>query len=184
MKSLPFALGAIAVAFTAQPLGAATTLNVTSSAAESCYRSAAAKARSRAAVEQCSAALQNSVMNRDERVATLVNRGIMLMLANRSNDAIRDFDDALKLDALQPEAYLNKGLTHLRIGNSVNAQQLANRALELRTKKPAIAYYIRGLASEDRGDVRGAYADLRRAAAIDPSWNEPLAELQRYRVAR
>ena len=184
MKSLPFALGALTLALAAHPSAAATSLNVTSSAAESCFRAAEGRARSNAAVDLCSAALERHVLNRDERVATLVNRGIVLMLANRAGDALRDFDNALKLDALQPEAYLNKGLTHLRIGNPLDAQRLANRALELRTKKPAIAYYIRGLAAEERGDVRSAYADLRRAAAIDPAWVEPANELQRYRVER
>lgn len=184
MKCLPLALGALAVAVSGGPATARTTINVTSSAATTCFRAAEAHARSGVAIAQCSDALNEDRLDRDERVATLVNRGIVLMLANRPREAIRDFDDALALDANQPEAYLNKALTHLRIGNSADAQVLASRALELRTKKPAVAYYIRGLASEDRGDIRAAYAYLKRAAAIDPTWSAPQTELQRYHVSR
>lgn len=184
MKSLPLALGALSAALIGSQTSARTIINVSSSAAANCFHSAESLARSQAAISQCSAALNSELLNFDERVATHVNRGIVLMLANRANEAISDFDAALKLDANEPEAYLNKGLTHYRIGNSVDARALASRALELRTKKPAVAYYVRALAAEDRGDVRSAYADLRRAAAIEPNWSEPATQLQRYRVTR
>ena len=182
MRSLPLALGALSAALLGTQAIAGATINVSSSAAKNCYQSAEARARSQAAIAQCSAALASDLLNRDERVATFVNRGIVLMLANRAPEAIRDFDNALKLDATEAEAYLNKGLTQYRIGNSADAQVLASRALELRTKKPAVAYYVRALASEDRGNVRAAYADLQRAVEIDPSWSEPATQLQRYRV--
>ena len=184
MKSLPLALGALSAVLFAGQAGAGVTIVGSNSAANTCYRLAESKARSSTAIEQCNVALNDDMLVGENRVATFINRGIVLMLANRPNDAIRDFDHALKLDANQPEAYLNKGLTHFRMGDSASAQALASRALELRTRKPAIAYFVRGLASEDRGDVRAAYADLRRAAQIAPDWNEPQAQLQRYRVTR
>jgi tetratricopeptide (TPR) repeat protein len=181
MKSLPIAFGALGAGMLAGQVPAHT-ITLGSSAAETCYRLAEAKAHDQLAVAQCNAALEDPALTQADRVATHVNRGIVLMFAERTKEAIRDFDMAVALDASEPEAYLNKGLTELRVGNSSAALALASRAIELRTRKPAIAYYVRGLAAEDSGDVRSAYNDLQRAAAIDPKWQEPLIELQRYRV--
>jgi tetratricopeptide (TPR) repeat protein len=180
MKSLPIALALGAGLLAGQ--APAHTITLGSSAAETCYRLAEAKSHDQVAIAQCNAAIDDPALTQADRVATHVNRGIVLMFAGRTNDAIRDFDTAVALDASEPEAYLNKGLTELRIGNPAAAMSLASRAIELRTRRPAIAYYVRGLAAEDRGDVRSAYADLQRAASLDPKWQEPLIELQRYRV--
>ena len=38
---------------------------------------------------------------------------------------------------------------------------------------PALAYFGRGLANEDMGNIRDAYADYRRAAQLDPQWSAP-----------
>ena len=184
MKSLRLALCALGTFLVSSQAVAGITVLGNGSAAVTCYQSAEARARTAMAIAQCSTALNDDMLNVDDRVATLINRGIVLMLADRTSEAVRDFDHAITIDANQPEAYLNKGLTQFRLGDSVGAQALASRALELRTRKPAIAYYVRALAAEDRGDVRSAYADLRRAAAIEPGWSEPATELQRYRVRR
>ena len=184
MKRLRFALVLSAAAAAASPLAARTTINVNGSAAATCFRAAAAHARSGAAIAQCSDTLNAVRIDRDERVATLVNRGLVLMFANRPREALADFDAALALDPTQPEAYLNKALLALRTGQAGQALILADRALALRTTKPAVAYYIRGLAAEERGDVRAAFVSLRRAAAIEPGWSAPRTELLRYRVSR
>ncbi len=184
MKTLPLAFAMAAAGMIgSQATASNISINVSKSGARACYESAESRARSPGAIAQCTAALGDDRMTTDDRVATLVNRGIVLMLANRSDDAIRDFDAALALDATMPEAYLNKGVTKFRIGNSADAHALASRALELRTKKPALAYYVRGLANEERGNVRAAYADLRRAQELDPRWDEPTMQLARYSIA-
>lgn len=163
---------------------AATTLRIGQTQSRECYESALAKLGTPSAIAVCSAALDDQDLAPNDRVATLVNRGIVLMFGNRPVDASRDFDAALAIDASEPEAYLNKGVNAFRMGNSADAEALANRALELRTHKPALAYYVRGLANEDRGNIKAAYADLQLAHRIEPNWIDPTTELQRYRVTR
>ena len=58
----------------------------------------------------------------------------------------------------------------IRQGQSVAAMPLLERALELKTSKPALAYYMRAIAYEDSGNVKAAYDDLIRARDLDPSW--------------
>ncbi len=38
------------------------------------------------------------------------------------------------------------------------------------------------MAHEEAGNVKAAYADLRRAVALRPNWAEPKRDLARYRV--
>ena len=59
-----------------------------------------------------------------------------------------------------------------------------DRALELGTDEPEVAFFGRGLAHEDIGDLKSAYADLRRAAELRPQWPQPAQELARYQVRR
>lgn len=185
MKTLSLALGAAVAALSAGPAMSNVFITTSESAAEDCFRSAKAMTSSVGAISQCTSALQNDDrMAPADRVATLVNRGILLMLADRSVEASRDFDEALAIDSKEPEAYLNKGMNLFRVGNSSEAYALANRAIELRTRRPAMAYYVRGLANEERGDVRAAYADLNRARQLEPHWQDPARQLERYHIGR
>jgi tetratricopeptide (TPR) repeat protein len=88
----------------------------------------------------------------------------------------------LAINSRLSEAWLNKGIAQMKAGNGRAALKLAARSIELRTRKPAIAYYIRGLAHEQTGNLQAAYADLSRARALAPKWQEPAIELARYQV--
>ena len=153
-----------------------------SSYAEACYRAADARITHRRALDDCDRALTVEALMVHDRAGTLVNRGILKMISGNLSSAIRDFDSALALDPREPEAWLNKAIALMNGGNSQAALPLVNKAIDLRTSKPQIAYYVRGLAHEDTGNVRAAYADLRRAQMLAPKWREPMAELARYQV--
>jgi tetratricopeptide (TPR) repeat protein len=106
------------------------------------------------------------------------------MHAGKLDLAVRDYDQAIAMDPAQAEAWLNKAVTMVNSGHGSTALDLVDHALQLRTQKPALAYYVRGLAHEEQGQVRAAYADLRSAASLDPSWQEPAEQLKRYRVVQ
>ncbi len=96
--------------------------------------------------------------------------------------AIADFDRAIALDPDQPEAYLNKGAALMRRENSADAIGLFTIALERNTTRPALAHYGRAIANETLGNLNAAYRDYQAASRLDPEWNEPRAELTRFRV--
>ncbi len=183
MKTRLFA-AAFASILTAQAPAAASVVTLGTTAARTCYLAAEAKRRDQLAIQDCSDALALEVMAGEDRVATYVNRGILYLLSRKIDAATRDFDSALSLDPAQPEAYLNKSVALHNAGMSSGAIASATRALELRTSKPALAYFVRGLAHEDGGNLRAAYADLVRARDLNPQWDEPAVELKRYRRAR
>jgi Tfp pilus assembly protein PilF len=183
MKVLSFALGVAVIAIPATPaFGSALSLN--KSLAAACFESARDNRRDWDAIRVCDLALSEELMTRDTRVATLVNRAILRMRQGDTQIATGDFNKALALEPTEPEIWLNMGLAQLDAGNGSVAAQMADRALELRTEQPAVAYYVRGLAREMGGDLNSAYADLVRARNLAPEWDQPALELTRYRVTR
>jgi tetratricopeptide (TPR) repeat protein len=157
-------------------------ISVGSTLARSCYLAAEARRSDRNAIRTCDAALTEEALTEHDVTGTHVNRGILWMLSGDLNEADRDYDRAISLNPNEAEAWLNKGINALKRGNHELALQLIDRSLALRTRKPAVAYYMRGIANEEVGNIPAAYADLQRARQLDPKWPLPQVELQRYRV--
>lgn len=179
MKTLSFAAGVALIAF---PLSAAqaTVVTIGEGLARSCYESSESQVATTATIDECTRAFSEKVLAFDDRVATHVNRGILYYLSGNLDAANADYDTALTLDAEEPEAWLNKGIAALKAENFAAARPMFEKALALKTIRPALAYYGRAIANEEGGNVRQAYADLQRARALDPRWALPNEELKRY----
>jgi tetratricopeptide (TPR) repeat protein len=150
-----------------------------------CYEAAESKAHIAQGLGYCDKALRDESLSTSDTVATHVNRGILKLRRGELDNAIADFDRAIGMDADEAEAYLNKGLAVLRRPDGKDeAVRLFDTALAKKTRKPAVAYYARGVAHELNGRVRQAYLDYRQASAADPKWAEPKAELARFTVRR
>lgn len=148
-----------------------------------CYRAADEGRTGAAALNICNDALDSRQLLGRDRVATLVNRGILHVLDGRYQQGIADYDRAIALDADEPDAYLNKGLALLRRDDGgAQAVALLSAALERGTREPAIAHYSRGIAHELNGDIVAAYRDLRRASELAPGWDAPARDLARFEV--
>ena len=172
MKALSISLGA-ATAFLCAAPAQSSILSVGNSLAQTCFELARSKVATPFALETCDRALSEEALNFDDRVATFVNRGIVQTLRHSYVQAGRDFDTAIATDSKQPEGWLNKGILLIRQGQSTAAMPMIDRAIQLKTSKPALAYYMRAIANEDSGNVRQAYDDLIRARDLDPSWSVP-----------
>jgi tetratricopeptide (TPR) repeat protein len=172
-----------ALAATAIPAGAAVTV-LGSSSARLCFEAADARiAPSRDSIFRCDQALKEENLSDYDAVATYVNRGILKLRMGSSDAAIVDFDTALGRDPDQAEAYLNKGIALLRKPDGwAQAVPLFDQAIAKKTRRPALAYYGRGVANELGGHVKEAYFDYREASRIEPRWHEPQAELTRFTV--
>lgn len=155
-----------------------------SSSARLCYEAArSTMPAARSALETCNRAFEEEALSEHDAVATFVNRGILHMRRGSLDTAIADFDSAIARDPKEPEAYLNKGAALIRVPGSARAAiPLFTAALERNTRKPALAYFGRGIAHEEIGDVKAAYYDYKSASAADPGWQQPIAELARFTV--
>lgn len=179
MKTSPFIFFALV---TVPASASAAILALGGGLAKSCYEAAEARNATIGAMDTCTRALNEEALSPHDRVATHVNRGILHL--NRANlrAANADFNAALAMDPNEPEAWLNKAIGHAKFGRTIDALPLAEKALALNTRRPALAYFVRAMALEDSGNIVGAYRDLRRARSLEPKWKEPEIELRRFRV--
>lgn len=154
------------------------------SSAETCYEAAVARDASANALADCNAAVGAESIPFGDLVASFVNRGVLYLVRADYSAAEADFNRAMSMQATQPEAWLNKGIARYQQGDFKGARENFSRALDLKTHYAALAYFGRGLANEDSGDIRSAYADLRKASELSPSWTAPQEQLARFKVVR
>jgi tetratricopeptide (TPR) repeat protein len=146
-----------------------------------CYNFAEQRDQRPDALDTCSRALKEP-LDLEDKAATLVNRGVIRMIHGDLGGAEADLDAAIALQPKLSDAWLNKGFLRLRSGDGSAALPLVEKALELRARRPALAYFARGIAHEQSGNVRAAYDDLSRARELEPGWSMPSQALERYQV--
>jgi tetratricopeptide (TPR) repeat protein len=183
MRKLVIALIAT-VAIVSATTATAAVLTLGGPLANLCYKSALAGDGRSFAVDVCSRALIEESLADTDRAATLVNRGIVFMNANRIGDADQDFDSALRLSANLPDGWLNKGFLQLRQGKGSEALGYIQKGIDAGTDRQALAIFARGVAHEQMGQFESAYADLRRAQQLAPRWSMPREYLASYQVNR
>jgi tetratricopeptide (TPR) repeat protein len=182
MKAIMLSAAAAALGVAA-PVSASV-VSYGNSLASACYESSLDNNVTPFNLDECNRAINEELLSKEDRVATFVNRGIVKLKLGRHLAAERDYDAAISMDANQAEAWLNKGLLRLRQDRPADAFPLIERALELNTREPALATFARGMAHEQLGRLRAAYADYSRARELDPDWALPGRELARFQVRR
>lgn len=181
MRIILFAAAAMLLPSSVQ----ASSLVIGTGLARECYEAAETEKASPMALGICDRALIEEALPFDDQVATYVNRGIVRARLGDIAGAHADYDRALRLDPNEPEAYLNKGALVLKADQDWRrARQLFDLALARQTRRPEIAHYARGVASELGGDFSGAYADYVKASELAPGWEEPKRELTRFSVRK
>lgn len=153
--------------------------------AKSCFEAAETNRPLREALRVCDNALEDDALGADDRAATFVNRGIVQMQARNLDAAIADYDAAIKSRPETAEAYINKGIALLHLGNrDEDAVKQLSEGLARNPTRPEIGFYVRGVANEAIGRTREAYEDYSRAAQLAPQWAEPAEQLQRFQLVR
>ncbi len=175
---------ALAAGLFAAP-AAASVMVVGNSPGYTCYTLARAQDGTPSALRRCNEAMKSDLLSFNDRVATYVNRGIVRMHGGDNQGAVADFDEAIAMKPSEPESYFNKGAAYIRMGRPSNeAIALFDRALELNTSRPELAYFSRGIAHEVAGNLTAAYRDYQRAQQLAPRWDQPGKEMSRFQVRR
>lgn len=178
-----FVLFATAVAAATTACASVSTFG--NSYARGCFEAAEQRRTSRDALRICDSALLNADLSANDRVATLVNRGIIQMQSRLFEAAIADYDAAIRVQPDIAEAWVNKGIALLRQGERDNeALAMLSEGIARGPQRPEIAYYTRGIAHEYLGHAREAFEDYSRAARLAPDWTEPAEQLERFQFVR
>lgn len=136
--------------------------------AQLCYQAAADDfARN---TDDCDEALKENTMTARDRIATYVNRGIILNRDGRLDAALADFDNALERDAGVAEAYLNRGNTYFLMRRYDEAIADYEASLRYDLEKSHVAWYNIGLAQEAKKDDMKAKDAYRTSLEINPEF--------------
>lgn len=148
-----------------------------------CYESALVARSDRESQRVCTMAIEHQFMSTDVRARTHVNRGVIRIAARDFESALRDFESAGRLAPdLAADIAANRAAALIHLGRYREALSEANFALEHNARARASALFNRGVALEELGDMRGAYASYRQAAQARPGWDLPHEALARFQV--
>jgi tetratricopeptide (TPR) repeat protein len=132
----------------------------------------------------CSTALDVDPLTAPDRAKTLVNRGVLQLRRDNLTDAMSDLDRAEKIGPDLAEIYVNRGVALIRRKQYVQAIPQLDRGISMGADELEKAYYDRGIAKEESGDIKGAYFDYVKASALKPDWDAPKKELTRFVVQK
>ena len=143
--------------------------------AQLCYQSAADDFAS--STDDCDEALRNGGLTSRDKLATYVNRGIILNRAGRLDEAMDDFDTALSRNDDLAEALLNRGNTYYLMRRYDEAISDYEASLRSGLGKAHVAWYNIGLAQEAKKDDIKAKEAYRMALEINPYFGPAQAKL-------
>ncbi|WP_395623557.1 tetratricopeptide repeat protein [Sphingomonas daechungensis] len=98
---------------------------------------------------------------------SFIDRGLLLLDAGKTDEAIADFDEAVKLDPQNSYAWANRGIAHAWKNDGKEAPDLA-KAAELDPDNPVVPRG-RAVAAEMRGDFPTAIKEYTVAIEKDPN---------------
>lgn len=151
--------------------------------ATDCSQAVEAGLATHAAEDLCTRSLEEEQLVPLDRAGTYVNRGIIRLRNRRYDEAVSDFDIAIRYKSSLAEAYVNRAAA--RIGQLRFNDALADidNALMLDVKEPQKAWYNRAVAHEYLDDYKDAYLDYRKAISLAPDWDLPRQQLARFTVS-
>lgn len=153
---------------------------------EECGNAAAAAQRSGHVgptdIQTCGAAIGRSWSTVGETASAFVNRGTLYLVRGENDKAINDFTQAIKADPSLAAAYNDRGVALSATHHQADAIRDFSQALALKAQNADMVTFNRAMAYEDAGDLKRAYIDYRKAAELNPSWDQPARQLARFNV--
>ena len=174
---------AVAAAMLAAGQAAAQVDVVGGGLATACAAAAKAGESSNRAEQVCTQALDHELLVPRDRAGTFVNRGIIKLRGQRYDQAMKDFDTAIRYQSNLAEAYVNRAAARIGLRQYSLSLSDIDNALMLDVKEPEKAYYNRAVAHEWLDDYKAAWLDYNKALEIAPTWDLPRQQLVRFSVS-
>ncbi|HVJ41052.1 MAG TPA: tetratricopeptide repeat protein [Dongiaceae bacterium] len=115
-------------------------------------------------VVACTHAIEGRQATGDQLAAVYYNRAIGYTLMGKTDFAIRDFTQAIKLRPDTPPAYINRGIAHMRRANPTSQDLTAAKqdfdAAIAKDKDNVDGHYLRAWVESQQGKDADAVADL------------------------
>src|ERR1044072_3034053 len=111
----------LAAGVAAVPARAQVIVTLGTGQAHDCFLHAKAGVNLQAGVRTCTGALERDVLNRHDRAGTFDNRGVLLDMLGRTQEAADDFNASIALDPTLGDPYVNLGAMLIKKGQHEDA---------------------------------------------------------------
>ncbi|MDA8693166.1 tetratricopeptide repeat protein [Saprospiraceae bacterium] len=120
----------------------------------------------------------NSAVNvNPENVAALHSKAFYLQNSNKIKEAIDLYREISVLDKYYTDAYLNCGILYMAIDSTERALEQFDIMAKTKPDSPA-AYYYRGLAYQDLGEIEAAKENFTTALNLNPDYTKAKSALK------
>lgn len=154
-----------------------------------CYESAEYAVRSFSGsvsdIVECNSAIREGRLNRRDKAATYINRGIIRVNMGDVERAQQDYLSALDISDRSPETFLNLGNLQFMMQDYSAAISDYDHAESLGLTQRHVLFLNRGMAYMRVGQFDIAEVEYRKALDIRPDWlnaQDKLAELEEKRA--
>jgi tetratricopeptide (TPR) repeat protein len=172
-------LGVVATGATVQ---AQTVLTVGSGLGHDCFVHAKTGNNLREGVVICNQALDHDVLTKKDRAGTYDNRGVILDMLGRTEEAAADFNQSIALDSTLGDPYVNLGAMLIKKGQHEEALNHINKGIDLGMAFIHIGYYDRAVAEQMLGRFKEAYYDYKKALELEPDFKMASDRLKDFTV--
>lgn len=172
------------VCFGALPQANAQVMVIGGGMARDCYKAVEfGSAPMMQAMRMCDLAIDQEHLDRKDRAATFVNRGVLLMRQGMFERAMWDYQEGLRLEPTLLAAKVNIGAALYGMQRYDEAMQALNEGIKTDSPEArAIGLYNRGLVWEHKGNVAAAYYDYKAALDLQPTFVQAAKQLERFTV--
>jgi tetratricopeptide (TPR) repeat protein len=177
-------LGAAALFVGAAGAASAAVTVLGDDSAVQCSKAAFHEQADNEALQLCTTALSEGLLDSRDEAGTYINRGVIYMTRGDFANARSDFEHAIAADPTLGEGWIDRGAVNIIAKRYQDGVSDISKGLELGTEEPAKAYYNRAVAYEGLDDEKSAYLDYQQALVLQPGWELPKQELLRFTVTR
>jgi len=171
----PVVVPLISIMAMSQAANAQVSINtIGASEAVSCSQNAFSNSRD---LTPCNAALRQSGTTRQDRIKTLINRGVIYNNRFEVQSAINDFNSALKSRSYNGEAYANRGNSYFLAERYEQALDDYERALKNNVSMPWAIWYNIGLTRQYMKQDEKAIEAFRKSLEFKPDFKPALDKL-------
>jgi len=133
-------------------------------------------------VEVCTQSLKREMLTLKDQAATHDNRGVLLDMMGNAEEAVKDFNTAIRLNPNLGDPYVNLGSMLIKKRQYQAALDHINKGLDLGASFPHIGYYDRAVAEEMMGRYKEAYYDYKKVLEIEPNYSQASERLKDFIV--
>jgi tetratricopeptide (TPR) repeat protein len=163
---------------------AQTVISVGTGQAHQCFIYAKSGTNLLQGVVTCTGALDRDVLSKKDRAGTFDNRGVVLDLLGRTQQAADDFNMAITLDPTLGDPYVNLGAMLIKKAQYEEALVQINKGIDMGMAFPHIGYYDRAVAEQMLGRYKEAYYDYKKVLELEPNFAMASERLKDFTVTR